>query len=207
MMQHANLLRWLTFLSIGLSIGSAQAAIIAVTPASDNLCQPDLDCSLADALAYAGSNGQDDVINIAAGIYSAAATFQVTNDAGFSLMIQGAGAGPTILDGGASHRVLDVGESGGGVIALRNLTIKNGKAPSGEWGGGIRNRASVLNLQRCVIAMNSADKGGGISSESGNLRLDESLVEGNSSSGDGGGIHVSGSGYFNIVGSLQGVHG
>lgn len=54
---------------------TAGAAVFTVTPTSDNDCS-DYDCDLQSALTAAGSNGQDDIINLAAGTYHSSSTLR-----------------------------------------------------------------------------------------------------------------------------------
>ena len=51
-----------------LAPAAGAAATFTVTPLSDTDCS-DFNCDLRSALAVAQSNGQDDTINIAAGVY------------------------------------------------------------------------------------------------------------------------------------------
>ena len=53
-----------------------------------------------DALTDAQSNGQDDTINVAAGVYDLDATLEYATDENFALTIAGDIGGSTILDGG-----------------------------------------------------------------------------------------------------------
>lgn len=54
---------------------TAGAAVFTVTPTSDNDCS-DYDCDLQSALTAAGSNGQNDTINLAAGTYHFSSTLR-----------------------------------------------------------------------------------------------------------------------------------
>ena len=106
-----------------LTFCNAQAAIFDVTNVAE----------LQNALTTAKSNGQDDTINLASGIYAVSSSlgyFPVYSE-NFSLTIQGAGAGATILDGGNLTSILqiDQGAIGNGTnanIAIRGITFQNG---------------------------------------------------------------------------------
>jgi len=63
------------------------------------------------ALTIAESNGEDDVINVAAGTYNITSTLHYSSyngDSGHKLTIQGAGADQTVLNGGGSVQILDI---------------------------------------------------------------------------------------------------
>jgi hypothetical protein len=62
------------------------------------------------ALDTAYNNGQDDTINVAAGNYNITTTliYNYKSSETYSLTIQGAGAGSTILDGGNSVPILSI---------------------------------------------------------------------------------------------------
>jgi predicted outer membrane repeat protein len=74
------------------------------------------------------------------------------------------------LDGGAQNfRLIYVdGASGGSNLALRGLTLANGRAP-GDFGGAIFNYFGTLTLTRCTLFGNSADSGGAIFSRTASI--------------------------------------
>jgi hypothetical protein len=81
----------------------------------------------------------------------AAATYSYQNlSISISLVILGSGASTTIIDGGASGRVVTV--SNGAHVTLSKLTIRNGKA---NFGGGINN-AGTLALTNSTVSGNLA---------------------------------------------------
>jgi hypothetical protein len=137
--------------------------------------------SLRDAVQTADENLQDNTINLQAGVYQLSLVNTAGHEskadqgdlnlypAGHTITIQGAGAGVTIIDGGAIDRVFQV-ESGVTVV-LRDLTIRNGKAQDAGndgdqpgavpgFGGGILNEGS-LTLDHVVVEGNSAVGGNG----------------------------------------------
>ena len=109
-----------------------------------------------------------------------------------SLTIQGQGAQNTIVQAHAtqgSDRVFTI--SSGKTVALKNMTIRNGKT---DIGGGINN-SGTLTLMNCTVSGNSATYigsfkgGGGINnSDSGTLTLTNCTVSGNSANTYAGGI-------------------
>jgi hypothetical protein len=130
--------------------------------------------SLRDAIIQANANGQDDTINLQAGVYqlTVANTVESENAArqgdldltetGHSVTIQGADAATTAIDGGALDRVFQV--FGGVIVTLRNLTVRHGLAhdsgialgvPSTAYGGGILNSGS-LTLDHVILENNTA---------------------------------------------------
>jgi hypothetical protein len=103
---------------------------------------------LQNALNRAKNNGQDDTINVAAGIYNITTT--LTYDASIdypvenhALTIIGAGAGLTIFDGGGSVQVLYICTSytsdTNAQISISGITFRNGKN-SGYYCAGFRVR-------------------------------------------------------------------
>jgi hypothetical protein len=138
----------------------------------------------------------------------------VTDD----LSLTGAGMDATMIDGGTTDRVFQVGASalvhmadltvqngyapdspeafddGGGIysagtLTLTNVTIKNNSAPFFGCGGGIFN-SGLLTLTHVVVDSNNAYYAGGICND-GTLSLIESSVTNNATTGavgSGGGI-------------------
>jgi hypothetical protein len=181
--------------------------------------------SLRAAIILANTNGQDNTINLTQGVYqlSIANGFEQENsaatgdldltDAGHSLTIQGAGAGVTIIDGGALDRVFQV--LPGVNAAIRNLTIQNGLAQDDGSngavldltpadGGGILNQGT-LELDGVAIENCRAVGGNGLSNAStdgaaygerasggaiandGTMTLNSCLISGNVAQGGAGG--------------------
>jgi len=169
------------------------------------------DCTLRGAIIAANNTSGADTINLPAGTYTltipgAGEDFAATGDLDIrdSLIIHGAGADTTIVDGGGLDRVFQTDPAGNGSIAvtLFDLTIQNGSAPQmadvNDEGGGIRNGATVptgvaagtLHLNDVTVDHNtSAGYGGGISND-GTLTMVNCLVSNNVSGAlaGGGGI-------------------
>ncbi|MBI1311873.1 hypothetical protein GC176_11320 [bacterium] len=106
-----------------------------------------------------------------------------------SLTITGAGAGQTIIDGGALDRVFHI--LPGVTVTLVGLTIQNG---SSLFGGGLYNEGGNVLLQDVVVTGNTAtgadySHGGGIANDAGRVILDHATVTGNSADLDGGGVY------------------
>ncbi|HYP15350.1 MAG TPA: right-handed parallel beta-helix repeat-containing protein, partial [Bryobacteraceae bacterium] len=109
------------------------------------------------------------------------------------IVIEGAGAAATIIDGVSDDRIFDVFDE----VTIRRVTIRNGRVghvpASNQYGGGIRN-AGVLTIEDSVVGLNVVSSvqtvsGGGIWSR-GKLVLIRSRVESNSSNQHHGGIYA-----------------
>lgn len=166
----------------------ADAAVFRVTKTADTLdgaC--DHDCSLREAVAAANLAAGPDTVVLDPGVYvlsrtgvdedgSATGDLDVTGD----LMIAGAGADRTVLDGGGTDRVLDVRLAGS--LQLHGVTVRNGRAFQG---GGIR-ADGPLAVTSCLITGNvAAEQGGGIF-DTGRLTVRDSTISGNEARVGGG---------------------
>ena len=184
-----------------------RAAIFNVSKTADTLdgvC--DADCSLREAVSAANSTEEADVVVVPAGIYALTRTgageeFNVTGDLDVEreLILVGADAGSTILDGFGSDRVLDVRAR----AEVFGVTIRNGRV-DGDGGGILVQRLGLsvgdLLLHRSVVSGNRAqngEDGGGISSQS-RAEVRESAILDNQAEGDGGGISAGDQGTFSL---------
>ena len=133
------------------------------------------------------------IIHVEAGTYTLYSN-DVYIDRGFTnLTIQGAGAGTTIVEaetteGSATNRVfyIRIGET----VALKDMTIRNGKQTSQD-GGGIFNYGSILTITNCSISGNTiaSGSGGGImNSYNSTLTMTNSTISGNASNRSAGGV-------------------
>ncbi len=206
----------------------ATAAVLTVTKTADTLdgaCDP-YDCSLREAVAEANRLADVDVIEVPAGTYiltrannGAAEDQNVTGDLDVNrpVILVGAGAGGTVIDGNAADRVLDIRSqaeifgvtvrnglvdgAGAGIYARRqtlsyNLVVRrsvisgNHARGSGGDGGGLMTETSgVTSVLESMLSGNRADaKGGGLAA-GGAFSLIDSTVSGNSAGQSGGGIH------------------
>jgi hypothetical protein len=177
----------------GLLTGEIQidAATIDVSTTQDN--GPG---SLRAAITTANTNGQDDVINIPAGIYLLNGSAGDDDNSGgdldidtlHSITINGAGTQTTTIDGNESDRIFHIIK---GTVTISGLTIHKGKTPDGTLeildsagGGGILNNGN-LTITDCLIKNNETGNGH-------NGYIDYQVYTDSGSSGDGGGIHNSG---------------
>lgn len=123
------------------------------------------------ALTTAQGNGEDDIINVAAGTYSITSTltYQTTDgDSGHTLTIQGVGAGLTVLDGNGTTQILLVdtdsdsnGGDSGGNITISGITFKDGNNALGGGGAIVSSSSGVLTLTSNTFDGNTAVLGGG----------------------------------------------
>jgi hypothetical protein len=102
-----------------------------------------------------------------------------------SITLQGVGPDATILDGGGLDRVLDIRP--GATVVVADLTVRNGSAPAGQDGGGIRNEGTLTLLNVLVTRNSAGDEGGGVAN-TGALTVLQSRLTDNSAADDGGGI-------------------
>ncbi len=157
---------------------------------------------LEDALTTAATNGQTDVIKIAAGEYqSPGSGFEyntvapIDGDVNQGLAILGGwGLGfngpcsldlmlPTVLDGDNQHRGLEISSEGSASIVVRNLTFVDGAENGVFDGGGLKARGSAegnIEIENCEFISNQAYRGGGMSVSSyGEIRIVNNLVADN----------------------------
>jgi CSLREA domain-containing protein len=161
-------------------------------------------CTLRAAImeANALSSPGGDTINLPAGIYLL--TRSGFDDNAFNgdlditssseVVIVGAGAESTIIDGNGSVTDDRVFEVHGLRAFFLDVTIQNGDAQGGN-GGGIRSLTDLY-LYDSVIRSNMAFHGGGISNEGLIFSAQRVIVTENQASGHGGGIRNEGSTLF-----------
>lgn len=178
---------------------SASAAVFNVTTVEE----------LRLALETAGMNGEDDLINIAPGIYETDGdtfTYAPVAAEDFSIEISGAGAELTILDGGGNDQVMNIDASGLTTdeninIDVNGITFRNGSSLSD--GGGLFATAGdafieptdpVITVEDCEFFNNETTSDGGGLCISGQI----AVVTGNrfvgNSSDTGGGADIGGGG-------------
>lgn len=171
----------------------------------DGVCDADLvtaglQCTLRAAIMHANATMGADEIVLPAGVFKLTikgtledqcltGDLDVTDD----LLLRGAGAGLTVIDGKkAKDRILEIPFFSS--LTVRDLTLRKGKSPKGEsGGGGIRNDAGTLLVEDCVIEKCSAkDDAGAVDTQSGDTTLRRVLLSRNKASDDGGAVDLDG---------------
>lgn len=154
------------------------------------------DMALQAALTSAQSDGDDTVINIAAGNYDASgATFTYVAAENFSLTLTGAGTGATILDGGGLQQVMNL-QTGSpddlANISVQGMAFQNGDA---SVGGGLNILTSDANvtLDNVLFFQNGAAIGGGLEivTDTGDINLTNNIFDQNSQAFIGAGMDAS----------------
>jgi len=160
----------------------------------DGTCETAADngmCTLRAAIDETNALPGADTIVMPAGVYTITIPGDMFEDPGgdfeirSDLTISGAGASATIVDGGGLDRVFEII---GVTVRLSDLTVTNGRAPSGFAAGGINNLGRLI-LERVIVTRNIAPglgAGGGIASF-GEVVMTDSVVSDNEA-GQGGGF-------------------
>lgn len=152
-------------------------------------------CSVRAAIEEANATAGEDTVSIPAGVHTltiagageddgATGDLDVANP----LVIEGAGAASTVLDGGGVDRVLDLGAD----TTIRRLTIRGGDAVA-EDGGGVRatplppHASMTVTMEDTIVTANDALNGGGIANQDlSTLVLRRSTLTDNDANGGGG---------------------
>ena len=143
--------------------------------------------NLQIALSASQNNGEDDIINLAAGFYDVSATGLTYEPAeNFSLTIEGDGANITTLDGGLSSPILTTnnGAHNNASITIRNITFRRGKnnAIPGQSGLTVSTIASIT-IESCLFTRNSGGAAFINVFNGGAATLVNNIFSGNDSSG------------------------
>jgi parallel beta-helix repeat protein len=150
-----------------------------------------------NALSAARSNGKDDTIYLASGIYQGNFIYASPNPEHKSLTIAGepgTSAEDVILDGQNRDIVLTLGDFSEGTVAdvrINGITVRNGN--STVEGGGIYAALAMHNIAitNCILKNNRAQRyGGGVymDSSKGTLTLENNLIMDNTITEDSKGI-------------------
>jgi len=138
--------------------------------------------SLRQALLDANQSPGVDVIAFAvSGEISLDSTLPTIED---DLVIQGPGVDNLAISGAYLYRVFDI--QAGAAVTITDLTVRNGRSPNTETGGGIRS-AGDLHLARVHLHDNiSVYEGGGLAVTWGTLSILDSTIQSNTGSYNGG---------------------
>jgi hypothetical protein len=159
----------------------------------------------ANILAAGSTGSAQQVIQLGPGTYTLQSAFGGSLPVGGSnkptnLVIQGAGAGQTIIDASSlGDRVISVNP--GATLTLEGVTLENGSSLD----GGAINNQGTLKIQNCELSGNSSPDFGGAIFNDGSLTITNSNLDGNFSSSGGGAIDNDGPGTFSITNST--LHG
>ncbi|MEE9492341.1 MAG: DUF4347 domain-containing protein [Gammaproteobacteria bacterium] len=168
---------------------TSDIASLLATPGTDGI-------SLREAIIATNNDaGQADTIILSAGTYTLSISginenFAATGDLNIrdDLIITGADASATIIDGGGIDRVIEA--RSGVTLTMNDVTVTGGSTSS--LGGGIDVQASAqLNLNRVSVTGNQAANGAGISNR-GTINLTDVAISNN-----GDGTTVIGGGVWN----------
>lgn len=189
-------------LSMTLLVCVARGAVFSVTNVA----------GLQAALTAAQDNGEDDVINVASGVYVVAARLVYAATEGHGLSIVGAGAQATRLDGNHAHQIMHLESPLGGNVNVAGMSFVNASNTFGEGIGGglaiICAGASVPCVASCVFSNNCALRTAGgvyVSTEAGAVVTNCVAARNTTVIDDGGGIYIykdSGGGTVLAAGNL-----
>src|SRR5512139_3911774 len=175
-------------------------------------------CTLRAAIQEANALADQDTIILPEGTYnltiegsgedsSATGDLDITDAAG--VIIQGAGAATTIIDGNGLDRVFHIQPDG--VADISGVTIRGGITPAvvyENYGGGILNYGGILTITGCTISGNisvysdiysDGGYGGGIYNDGGYVTITDSTISDNTT--------VSSDGYFGYGGGIYNDNG
>ncbi|MBN1670394.1 MAG: fibronectin type III domain-containing protein [Kiritimatiellae bacterium] len=181
--------------------------IFSITKTNTNAClvspgEENSAAELRQSVIDANNEAGPATIYLAAGLYELkqAGTGEnaaVTGDLDIleDLVISGAGADSTIIDGADLDTIFHVIAGTGAVsVTIADLTLRNGSPGTGTdgLGGCLRNDGGTVTLTRVNVLEGLARQGGGIYSLNGTLVLQHSMIASNvasaGTSGQGGGI-------------------
>ncbi len=140
--------------------------------------------------------GEYRIVSVGAGTFAGPISF-----GGRSVVVRGAGAGQTIIEGTGGATTSVVGFTGGepASAALEGVTIRGGTTgtpfpwlPSALAGGGVMSFNSAASLRNCVVELNDAGFGGGAYFWQSTGAIENCIFRGNGASSDGGGIQIYG---------------
>lgn len=157
------------------------------------------EAELRQALSAADGNGENDVINIAAGTYNTGGTpFTYVGEASenFSITLIGAGSGNTILDGAGDDHVLmintnNVLDSSNTNLTIGSMTIQNGDTVGSGGGINVLSKSPDARIDNCELKDNNAStSGGGASISAESLEIMNCKISNNTADTFGAGIFI-----------------
>ncbi len=151
------------------------------------------ECTLRAAIEEAVASGTLSVIDVPAGHYTLASTFEIAAGA---IAIRGADRATTIIDAAGSGRAFDV--LGGAALSLEKVTVTSGI--STQEGGAIRASDAALDLDTVTVSTSATDGYGGglfaagsVVTITGSLFDQDTALEGGAVAVMGGDLTITGS--------------
>jgi hypothetical protein len=142
--------------------------------------------SLRQAMTDANATPGTDTIIIPTGTYVLTTGKLIIND---NVIITGAGAATTLIDGNANERVFET--RGSSITTMSGVTIQNGRQ-NGNGAGVFVDNSSILNLSDAILTNNNGTGGdGGAFHVHGTLNLNRVLIN-NNLANNGAGIYFHG---------------
>jgi hypothetical protein len=132
-------------LLVFIDLSSLQGATFNVTTVTE----------FQNALTTAENNGEDDIINVAAGTYTLSTALAFNSSENHSLTVNGNNS--PVLDGNNTVQAMNIINFGTNAsISINGLTIKNGIA---DYGGGLYVETDIANisLQNCTFEDNTGN--------------------------------------------------
>lgn len=168
-------------------------------------------CTIRAAIIETNALAGPDTITVPAGTYGLSipgrleeASAQGDLDITDSLVVRGAGAPVTIVDGGGLDRVFHMPTVNH--VILSDLTVQNGETDAGDGGGGIFNGqgnqpGGLLELTNVTVSSNTSTFGGGIINGWGARMRLRGVTVSNNTGGAGGGIYTRDGGLVHLTNS------
>ena len=159
------------------------------------------------ALTNAAANGQDDVVNVAAGSYNLTSTLQYSSVENYALVINGAGRDTTILNGGDGVRILSITTNlPNANVTLQDLGFQHGATTESGGGLQISVTSASITINNCLVSNctatggDSVGGGANLTADTGNITVTASIFRENTSSGNVGGLFTgTNSGIINLT--------
>ena len=183
---------------------------VDVNPGDGVCADNDGNCTLRAAIQESNALSGPDILNLPVNTYKLSIEGKNEDDSTTGdldiiddLVILGAGADDTIIDGNKKDRVLHIINSV--KVEISDVQITNGNA---TFGGGLLNEDATITIDDSIIYRNSVDSdGGGIYSSGTILVSGSTILENSAALTGGGGIKNMGSATFdNCVFSYNSTH-
>ncbi len=150
--------------------------------------------------------GEFRIVSVGPGSYAGPILFH-----GKAVLVRGAGAGATILQGSGGARSSVVRFTGGepSTAGLADVTVRGGQSgtpfpgnPSVLVGGGVFGFNSSASIRDCIVEQNASGFGGGAYFWQCSAQVERTIFRSNSASADGGGLQSYGGSLFMVDSAL-----